>query len=169
MNICLATKEDLNQVLEAVHDWSRFLLTKGIRQWSENYKAEWIEKEIDNGELFVFRNGQEVLSSVSLKEIHNSSPIEGLWENSPITAIHITRLLVRRDQNGRKLGENMLHWVEAKALGESFQKTSLVTDDKNNFLKSYYQRMGYELKSVRFYQPYEMDFALFEKTLKHSN
>jgi predicted N-acetyltransferase YhbS len=155
-----ATAHDIDTVLSLIRDLSNWLKTKSIRQWSAAFPREILEGEVANGELFVVRENEELIASVALTRKAGE-----LWANEEGTALYLSRLIVNRKFSGNDLGQKVMSLAETEARHQGLSLLRLVTDSKNSFLQSYYEKLGYSSKGVRHYAPYNMDFMCYEKRI----
>ena len=152
---------DVDQVAEMIRDLSAWLKRKGIHQWSDSFSREWIVSEVNRGELFVVRDGVTVIASLVL-----SSEADELYDGPVGPAMYLKRVAVLRERSGQRLGEALVAWAEGEAMRRGAISLRLVCDSKNDFLKTYHQKLGYRPVGKTFYAPWRMTFDKFEKNLK---
>jgi len=156
----LAKSDDIDEVVRLTLDLSCWFKTKGLNQWRDPFPREVFEEEVSRGELFVLYDQGNVIASVAL----NSDAGE-IWDHANEEALYLNRLAVSKSHSGKRIGEAMMVWAENEAKQRGVRLLRLVCDSKNPFLPDYYKRLGYESRGTKFYEPWKMTFARFEKPL----
>lgn len=155
-----ATLDEIEPVLAMVRGLSRWLATRGIRQWSDSFPTSVLEAEVARRELFVLRQEGEIAASVAL-----SKEAGDFWEASEGNALYLHRLTVARNRGGEKLGEAVVAWAENHARKTGADRLRLVCDAGNPFLPGYYARLGFQAEGSIYFEPWKMTFAKFGKAL----
>lgn len=161
LEVKLATADEIDQIIALIGELSDWLKTKGISQWSDSFPRAWLEAEIANEELFVHEENGRVVASLALKK-----RADEVWDFSNDNAIYLSRLAVCRGKNGRGLGQELVAWAEREVSHRGVPLMRLECDVRNSFLQEYYKRLGYEFQGNKFFAPYNMTFAKFQKRLK---
>ncbi len=160
MEMTAATETDIEPIVATIAELSSWLKTRGIYQWTNGFPPDWVAGEISHGELYVHREKGEVIASVVL-----SFKSGELWGQSEGAAMYIHRLAVKREYFGRALGREMILWAESEVRKRGVSTLRLECASDNEFLKAYYENLGFHSRGVIHHVAYKMDFALFEKQI----
>ncbi len=159
IQIQLATSDNLESIVSIIRQTAKWLKTKGIKQWNENFPLSRLEEELLNGELFVVVDpSQKVIGTLSLSQRQAE-----LWPDSEnLTATYINRLAIFREYAGRNLGLAIINWAKEYAKQRDVGLLRLNCDKTNPFLPSFYQGCGFHCVGEFFYSPWQMTFLLLE-------
>lgn len=161
LEIRLATTADLEPVVSLVRETSKWLKTKGIHQWSENFPLSTLEAEVAERALHVVLDGQQkIIGTVVLSR--NSGH---LWPADSASAVYLNRMVIAREFKGRSLGVKMIDWAKSCTRQQNIELLRLSCDKANPFLPGFYRRCGFVLIGEFFYAPWNMTFNLYEVKL----
>lgn len=166
--IQLATSTNLEEVAFIVRQTAKWLKTKGIQQWSENYPISRLEKELLNDELFVVRDRyNKIIGTLSLSNIKSEFWPDDSSRKSSIS-MYLHRVAVSREYSGQNLGSELILWAIDYCKKQNIGLLRLECDKTNPFLPGFYRECGFECVGESFYPPWKMTFLLFEMKLKEA-
>ena len=165
-DIQLAESRNLEQIVIIIRQTAKWLKTKGILQWNENYPISRLEKELMNDELFVVRDQfRNTIGTLSLSKTKSEFwPDDSSQKSS--TTMYLHRVAVSREYSGRNLGNEIINWVIDYCRQQDISLLRLECDKTNPFLPDFYRECGFEFVGESFHSPWKMTFALFEMKLK---
>jgi GNAT superfamily N-acetyltransferase len=135
-----------------------WMLARGIEQWhpGEAHEAR-LAARADAGELFVVRDGREVVAAVVI-----ASADPEIWGPRPDDAGYVHTLVIDRRRAGTGLGRRVLARAEARiaARGASFARLDCVAG-----LVPYYRAAGYTEFGHRTFDNSWTPVTLFQKEL----
>jgi GNAT superfamily N-acetyltransferase len=161
MKLESATAIDADPIIELIFDLSQWLKTKNVSQWTSRYPRETLEGEIHRGEVFVWRPEAILIATVTLNEEKDA-----FWKKRNAEAMYLHRLAIARSHAGLGLGAKIMTWAENNIRSRGKKLLRLDCDVQNEILKKFYSNLGYEMVGVHHHDAYNMDFALFEKSLE---
>jgi GNAT superfamily N-acetyltransferase len=112
---------------------------QGIEQWPASFKVENVERNIENGGVYVFYDDQD--NPVGTIDVRDSD--ETVWGEDNVSAIYAHRLAIDPAFSGQGAGQQILEWVveKAKAEGKEFIRLDCVAH--NQKLRAYYESKGF--------------------------
>lgn len=168
-----ATEADLQKVLEILNELSAWSAATGKKmEWPLPWPSDYIAEIIEAGEMYLAYRadrsanqfvGQPRDAPVATFELSSSD--EEAWGPQPPDAFYVHHLGVRRSQNGKGVGGQLLEWSARHALanGKSFLRLDCIAS--NPFLQEYYKKAGFTHVGYH-YLPHDRGIiCLFEKTL----
>ena len=166
IDIQFAESRNLEEIVIIVRQTAKWLKTKGIQQWSENYPISRLEKELLNDELFVVRDQiKNTIGTLSLSKTKSEFwPDDSSKKSS--TAIYLHRVAISREYSGRNLGNEIINWAIDYCRQQDIGLLRLECDKTNPFLPDFYRKCGFDCVGESFYSPWKMTFSLFEMKLK---
>ncbi len=166
IDIQLAESRNIEEIVGIVRQTAKWLKTKGIQQWSENYPICRLEEELLNAELFVVRDRfNKTIGTLSLsKAMSEFWPDDRSQKSS--TSIYLHRVAVSREYSGLNLGNEIITWAINYCKKQDIGLLQLECDKSNPFLPDFYRICGFECVGESFYSPWKMTFLLFEMKLK---
>lgn len=164
--IQLATSVNLEEIASIIRQTSKWLKSKGILQWNEDFQASRLEDEFFNDELFVVLDqSQRIIGTLSLSKRKN-----GFWRDDSLTnslpSIYLHRVAISREFAGRKLGAGIIEWAKEFAQERDFALLRLECDKTNPYLPGFYRDCGFDYIGEIFHSPWQMTFSLFEMKLR---
>lgn len=162
MKLYKAKKEDFQTVFKILEESSRWLLSKGNRQWP----AEWIQRKkpeiehaVASGLFSCVTINDEVVAVVELL----SAP-EKIWKYDDSKAMYIHKLAVSRKYAGKGVGKSLLEEIAKTEFSKGVKALRLDCVAENKGLRRYYESFGFIFKGIAFNG--EIDLALFEYQAK---
>ncbi|HEY6745848.1 MAG TPA: GNAT family N-acetyltransferase [Mycobacteriales bacterium] len=140
------------------------LLARGIAQWQPGEAAEaGFAARADAGELFVVRDGGEVVAAVVIVP---SDPL--IWGPRPGDAGYLHTLVIDRRRSGQGLGRRVLTLAEDRIAAGGATVARLDALAVNDGLTAYYSAAGYTEVGRRTFAPDSPwpPVLLFEKHLR---
>lgn len=120
-------------LFEEARKWQAYM---NVSRWPL-FEVERILEDIENGRLFVLRNGQQTVGAVTITE---TDPL--IWSDGA-AALYIHRLVVARDLKGQNLGSVIMNFIEERAIQHKKSVLRLDCWANNDRLKRYYERIGF--------------------------
>lgn len=153
----LADVVALQQLLADIAAWSR---VAAVPMWANPHSVDFLSSFISRGEVFVVREAARVIATVTLTRLRDP-----YWDDEPPATAYLHRLAVSRTHAGRGLGASLIRWSEAHLRSQGVRTLRLDCDAANSRLVSFYSALGFTTRGDRRYDPYNMTFARFEKSL----
>lgn len=102
-DICAATHEDIEQILSLYND-----NRGGAADWDEDYPSmETIQFDMDREALFVMKNGDEVVATISLDDDKEVEELD-FWNPDFSPVGEVSRLCVKNDYRGQGIAKQMM-------------------------------------------------------------
>lgn len=159
MEIRLAKKEEITDILSIIEERCNWLKENGIHQWANNYvgkyNANYFEKAMIMHKLFIVKQGGEIVGSFLLKEEDKT-----YWNNIE-PAYYIHHLATKLGYKG--VGAEILTYIEKLARENKKEYIRLDCKKSNIELNQYYQNQGFQYKGSG-EEPYS--YNLWEKRIK---
>ncbi|WP_047375710.1 GNAT family N-acetyltransferase [Exiguobacterium sp. ZOR0005] len=148
--ISLATPSDVNAIEQLYLACKDDLLHRQIFQWDDTYpNRAYFEDCIKEGSVYVMKDGEQLLGIVVLDEWQSSEWNEIEWQGDKPLVIH--SLMVHPSQQGKGIGNLVLHASERLAKLQGYNSIRLDSFSGNETACNFYQRHGYvERGSVHF-------------------
>jgi len=173
-NIRKATIKDLDAILMIVEDARELSRSLKSKQWlgKDNYpNAQTFNKDISNGELFVYLTNNMVVGFCAISLNPDSTYLkiyEGNWitSNQPYVVFH--RLAVKKQFYGKGIGLELLRHAEALAIENKFKSIRLDTAKENQPMRKLVDKLNYKycgLIKLGKYQGEEDNRLAFEKLI----
>ncbi len=156
----LATQSDLEGIQSLLAELAKWLHSKNVRQWLSPHPKESLIREIDAGEVFVWKTDGVVRATITL-----TSARDEYWHEASEPALYVHRLAVDRAFAGQGLGSKILSWAEDELRSREIPLLRLDCMATNEVLRKYYAERGFTFCGISHYAKWDMDFALFEKPL----
>lgn len=144
-------------VMEVLSEAAAWLQEKGIDQWPSPPNEHWQRRmaaAIGRGEVHLVSVDRKPVGIVRLTWSDPYWPDDGL-------AVYVHSMAIRREMHGRRIGEAILAWAEAKAGEEGRQLLRLDCLAGNQRLRRYYREQGFGYRGEHTDRDYSA--ALFEK------
>jgi protein-tyrosine phosphatase len=144
---------------DAAARWQR---ARGISQWTPGERtAGWFADRARRGELFVVRDGPQVIAAVLLQRDD-----EIAWGARLPEAGYLHNLVIDRRQAGQGLGRAVIAAAEARIAAWGRHTARLDCLESNGPLRAYYRRAGYREVGRKSFEPSPWHpVTLFEKHL----
>jgi len=141
VKVRLATLEDVPVVGELLDEATAFVRTLGRDQWPVPYPHAKLRASVEDETLYVVEVDGEPAGTFTLLLDDPK-----FWGERPPDAVYLHKLAVRRSFAGRRLGEQIVEWVDAEArrLGRSFIRLDCQRDLPG--IRRYYDRLGFDLR-----------------------
>jgi len=168
MTITKPTKKDIPELLRVTKACAKAMIAKGIHQWNEDYPSyEAFEKDIEIGQLWVLKDGKNIIGSVVISEIIDEEYKAITWLTPNANSIYIHRLAIHPNYQGKGLAQKLMDFAEAHAKENNFISVRLDTFSVNKRNNAFYQKRGYQkLGDVYFPKQSEHPFHCYELVFK---
>ncbi|MCL2418950.1 MAG: GNAT family N-acetyltransferase [Conexibacteraceae bacterium] len=141
LHIRKATVEDLDAVVELLHDAYDWLIAQGITdQWIQRFSRGSIEQIIDRDEVYVAISGEGVIATFTL----TYCPDPEFWDDPSADAGYIRRLVVDRRYAGQDLGGQLLDFATQLVAAAGREWLRLDCAKYNTRLQDYYRSHGFQ-------------------------
>jgi len=137
-----ATIKDIDKLYAIIEECSEWLQSKGVPQWNPIYPKKLFFKNVEEGNVFYFKNNNELIGTATLFTKKPFYYPEEIW-NDKTKVWYLCRFAVPRNLKDKKVGEKIINEIEnkAKQLGVEWIRMDVVK--ANPFLEGYYSRLGY--------------------------
>lgn len=137
-----AEQADLPRLIQFRRDAAAWLSSEGIDQWSNPFPSAHIARSIEQGEVFIIRDGAAVAATVTLDR--DADPRIWTSEEAAEPALYVHKLSVDRAYAGRDLGGAILNWASSQAAAAGARWLRLDAWTTNPRLQRYYIDHGFE-------------------------
>ena len=137
--VAVATPDDHAVIAAILEDVQRWLVSRGVVQWTAPFTDEWIERKIAGGEFHVGRVQGTPIGTLRLLW---ADPL--FWgDRDQGDAAYIHTMAVLRSYAGRGIGGRLVDWAgkQASVRGQGFLRLDCGAD--NPALGAYYRRLGF--------------------------
>lgn len=160
LNIQLAKKADIPLILDLFKERCKWFYSHHIYQWDEcyytqRYNQRYFLKVMKKYQLYVAKQGEEVIGSFLLKNIDSEYWLDHL------NAYYIHHFIGKVDYHG--IGIKMLDFIEKLARNNKISVLRLDCVKQNPKINEYWKNCGFENRG-EFTEPYEG--VLWEKKIK---
>ncbi|MGD6796003.1 GNAT family N-acetyltransferase [Metabacillus indicus] len=138
MNIRLASRQDLKQVLHVYNQVTADLHEKGINQWEYPWCAEKLLSKIKNHEMYVVVDDSTVIGVFCIEEINQLS---GLMMDSD--NMYLSQIAILREYQGKGIGLYITKFTCSYAMSVK-KKIYLDCWAGNEKLKNFYLKAGFD-------------------------
>ncbi|MER7968680.1 GNAT family N-acetyltransferase [Streptomyces sp. NPDC096080] len=142
MNITSATPADLDQLLTFRQEAAAWISRLGSDQWSRPYPADRLLKTIEQGTVFMLRDGERTVGTITL----TPEAEDGLWTEEELAepSLFVNKLTVSRDYAGQNVGGQLLAWAGDRGYRAGAQWIRLDAWTTNEPLQRYYLGQGFQ-------------------------
>ncbi|MFI1681749.1 GNAT family N-acetyltransferase [Streptomyces sp. NPDC020607] len=142
MRITSATPEDLQHLLAFRQEAAAWISRLGSDQWSRPYPAERLLKTIEQGTVFMLRDGGKTAGTITL----TPDAEEGLWTEEELAepSLFVNKLTVSRDYAGENWGGRLLDWASSRGYRAGAKWIRLDAWTTNEPLQRYYLDQGFQ-------------------------
>ena len=161
----LAKIQDLDRVKKIANDCALEMISKGIFQWDENYpNIEIFKKDIDNQNLYVYRDNAIVLGCIMLSLSKDEVYDNVKWLTKDEKNLYVHRLAVDPKYQKKGIGKLLMDFAEDFAKSNNYISIRLDTFSQNPRNNKFYKSRGYKkLDDVYFPKQSEFPFHCYEK------
>jgi GNAT superfamily N-acetyltransferase len=137
VEILLAVRDDIDDVLEILNEAARWLASRAINQWpTDGFPRELIAGDIARGEVYVARRDRRAVGTFTLQWSDDL-----FWPGATEAAGYIHRIAVRREARG--LGVELIKFAERATAATGRKILRLDCFAGNDSLCGYYERAGF--------------------------
>ena len=142
-----ANFNDLDSIMEIVHDAQRSLGSRGIDQWQNGYPTrESIEHDIENKHGYVIEIDGDVEAYAAI--IVNGEPeyehLVGKWQSEPSNDyIVVHRICVRNSRTRQGLASDLLRHAARIAILQDIHSFKIDTHKDNQYMLNLLQKFGF--------------------------
>ncbi|CAM3928642.1 GNAT family N-acetyltransferase [Cohnella lubricantis] len=141
-----AVSGDTPRIQQLLLKTAKWLQSRGSSQWSGLLRGEDSHRTpeaVERGDVFLFKNGEDVAAMVMLLRKPSEWDIELWGEADSDRAVYVHRLAIDRDYAGQRLGGSVLQWVSEGIRFIGKDRIRLDCIASNGALNALYQTMGY--------------------------
>lgn len=160
-----AAPEDFEVLHAIMLDAARWLLSRGIDQWSWVEKPvgmRYLRERLEKAEVYLAFAGDDAVATVSLQwedaEIWGDRGSDGL-------AGYVHGLAVKRSASGRGMGKKLIDFASGVILAQGRKMLRLDCMAGNASLRSYYKQLGFRECGEMHSDKTGFDSTLFEKVI----
>ena len=163
----LAKINDLDRVKNIANDCALEMMSRGIFQWDENYpNIEIFKKDIDNQNLYVYREKSIVLGCIMLSLSKDEVYDNVKWLTKDEKNLYVHRLAVDPKYQKKGIGKLLMDFAEEYGQKNGLKSVRLDTFSKNDRNNKFYRSRNYiQLDDVYFPNQSEFPFHCYEKIL----
>lgn len=146
MNIRLATKDDMPQMMPLFEAASRGLREMGVNQWQNGYpQPELIANDIANGVSYLLEDEGEIIGTavISFAGEPTYNYIEGKWLTDEEKFVVIHRQTIRPDRRGQRLSDLFFGYAEQLCRERGVQSMRIDTHEGNLPMQRAVERYGF--------------------------
>ncbi|MFY0674054.1 MAG: GNAT family N-acetyltransferase [Bacteroidia bacterium] len=152
-NIYLKGKADLEQ--------------KGIFQWTNNYPTRSIiQSDIENGVLYVLKNGLEILGAINISEEQEPEYEQVTWAFNSTKILVIHRLVIDPKYQNNGYARMLMDFAEDYALENQYTSIRLDAYTQNKRVLKFYEKRQYFIRGSVNFPGREYPFYCLEKEIK---
>ncbi|MFE6893916.1 GNAT family N-acetyltransferase [Streptomyces sp. NPDC057694] len=142
MIIANATPEDLAHLLAFRQEAADWISRLGSDQWSRPYPADRLLKTIEQGTVFMLRDGEKTAGTITL----TPEAEEGLWTEEELAepSLFVNKLTISRDYAGQNWGGRLLDWADDRGYRAGAKWIRLDAWTTNEPLQRYYLGQGFQ-------------------------
>ena len=133
--LILANINNINEIMEIIHDAKRYLKEQGSSQWNlpDGYpnKSDLI-KDINNNECYIYLEADKIIGVMIIMQNidENYNEIDGNWlNNDKYVSIH--RIAVRYNYHNQQIGYKMLKLAETIIMNKDIYSIKIDTHKIN--------------------------------------
>ncbi len=163
--IRLANLNELDRIMEIINDGKSALRGMKIPQWRGEYPdVNTIKKDIEAHEFYVFEQGGEIVSVMSLVTDHDPSydTLTGEWRTNSYTAVH--RLAVDKEHMGCGYASRLLDFAIEKSCEMGYESIRIDTHKENIPVIKLANKYGFEYSGTITFESGDSGVA-YEKML----
>ncbi len=163
----LANINDLDRVKKIADDCALEMVSRKIFQWDENYpNIEIFKKDIDNENLYVYRNKSIVFGCIMLSLSKDEVYKNVKWLTKDEKNLYVHRLAVDPKYQKKGIGKLLMDFAEEYGRNNGLKSVRLDTFSKNERNNKFYRSREYiQLDDVYFPNQSEFPFHCYEKIL----
>lgn len=163
----LAKINDLDRVKKITSDCALEMISRKVFQWDENYpNIEIFKKDIDNQNLYVYREKSIVLGCIMLSLSKDEVYDNVKWLTKDEKNLYVHRLAVDPKYQKKGIGKLLMDFAEEYGLKNGLKSVRLDTFSKNDRNNKFYRSRNYiQLDDVYFPNQSEFPFHCYEKIL----
>ena len=144
VQIRLAQKTELNEIIQLLKDSARWLQINEIDQWSyllSGGEDDEIELAILKNETYVVEYDNRIIGTFTISSNQSKWDLE-IWGKKEDRSLYLHRLAVRNEFKGNGLGYKMIRWIEEK-FSDQFTYLRLDCVANNQKLNKFYEAYGF--------------------------
>ncbi len=166
LQIQRAEPEDEDALIELYARAGKALLKGGIDQWDASYPDRpRIHQDIQRGEAFVLRFGEQVRGAIVLNAEADEEYDEVTWQGRDSDALIVHRLAIAPKDQGAGFAQDLMRFAFEHAQERAFQSIRLDVFSENTRAIGFYERLGFERRGQIHFPRREAPFYCFEKAL----
>lgn len=167
MNIKVAKKSNIPNVMNLISECITDLESVGIYQWNKYYPTvEIIAEDVKNKSLHIIQNQNGCRGIISFDDKQEEQCKDVKWLSNKIPVLVVRRLAVHPKWQGHGIARQLMDYAERFAIENNYASIRLNVYSGNLRAINFYQRRGYK-KTGRVYFPKRvLPFYCYEKILK---
>ncbi|MEM9324233.1 MAG: GNAT family N-acetyltransferase [Bacteroidota bacterium] len=168
LSVSKADLADVDESYEIIRQCRDQLSQQGMDNWSR-YTREKVEQIIKSGDMYLLKNGKELVGTVKVSagapSFYSNEDLEK-WEDPEAEAFYFTALAVSPMHQGMGYGSVLLDYVEDHARKHEVPYLRMTMFARNLPLARYYIRKGFTFPQTRKVAALGLELSFGEKRLK---
>jgi ribosomal protein S18 acetylase RimI-like enzyme len=146
MNIRYSKQEDIQAIMNLVHQAQKYFKDNGINQWQDGYPhSQQISNDIERQHSFVLVE-QDIIGTMyfAIENDKTYNIIDGQWltHNQPYAVIH--RIVVDENIKGRGTARKLLNYAEKECQKNNIQSIRIDTHEDNLSMQAFLTKNGFK-------------------------
>ena len=130
MDLQLATQDDLLQIKEVYKDIVNKMTNDGIVMWNEEYPESALIDDVNDGELYLLKEGSELLGAFALNTIALGEK-HVKWQDNAAKTIYLKRMAVNAIMQGKGVARLLIQYAKDEARSKGYEYLRLFVVDYN--------------------------------------
>lgn len=170
MEIRLASKNDMEAIMDIVRAAQAYFKMEKIPQWQNGYpNEESIEKDMARDSFYVLEDGGKILgvmAGIIGREVTYDKIYEGSWLTSGDSYITLHRVAVDPEEKGRGLGYKLFEKAEELARKNKLSSMRIDTHRENRSMNRLIEKYGFKYCGIVYMEDGGERLA-YEKVLEY--
>ena len=142
--IRLASKSDLDEIMDMIKPVVKVMNAQGNDQWSSDYPLkEDFAKDVEQGTLSVFEEDGKILGIICV-DGHEPEEYKGVTWPTTSKCLVVHRMAVSLDARGLGVGKKLLKHAETLASEKQIKYLKTDTYSVNPAMNALFKKLGYE-------------------------
>lgn len=133
---------DLEKIYGIILECSKWLKSKGIKQWDPPYPRRLFKQDIKDGKVFYFTSGKRIVGTVTLSTKKPFYYPKNFWKSGS-KAWYLTKFAVPRKLENLKIGKRLLKRIDEEAKKRKIKKIRIDIPEYNKKLITYYNSASF--------------------------
>ena len=165
--IRLATYNDIDSVLEVTKACAKYMISKDIYQWNDDYPSRSAFKnDVKRRELFVLEKTDTIAGCIVISPLMDEEYIPVKWLTKNKSNLYIHRVAIHPQLQGQGYAQQLMSFAEVFAIENDYTSIRLDTFSQNPRNQKFYELRGYkQLGSIYFPNQSKHPFYCYELIL----